>query len=218
VPPSSLKPADRGLVAYLALFFAAWTGYVLWIYPRVAAFGEGSFALVGCGIAVRLLLWLLPVFLMLFCNDRVPPLRALGLVDYWRRGVLAGIVIGAILLAAALLRFGWPSAPYVTWGSLLGPSFSVGFFEEIPFRGFILQKLWTRMGFWLANVLTSLLFVAVHLPGWLSLHLFNWALAANISVFGLAAGAVFRYSRSLWACIIGHDANDFISFVLFHGR
>ena len=124
----------------------------------------------------------------------------------------------AILLAAALLRFGWPSAPHVTWGSLLGPSFSVGFFEEIPFRGFILQKLWTRMGFWLANVLTSLLFVAVHLPGWLSLHLFNWGLAANIFVFGLAAGTVFRYSRSLWACIIGHDANDFISFVLFHGR
>jgi len=155
---------------------------------------------------------------MLFRTDRVPPLRALGLVEYWRRGVLAGIVIGAILLAAALLRFSWPSAPHVTWGSLLGPSFSVGFFEEIPFRGFILQKLWTRMGFWLANVLTSLLFVAVHLPGWLSLHLFNWGLAANIFVFGLAAGTVFRYSRSLWACIIGHDANDFISFVLFHGR
>jgi len=205
-------------VLYLAVFFAAWTGYVLWIYPRVAALGEGSFALAACGIAVRLLLWLLPVFLMLFRTDRVPPLRALGLVEYWRRGVLAGIVIGAILLAAALLRFGWPSAPHVTWGSLLGPSFSVGFFEEIPFRGFILQKLWTRMGFWLANVLTSLLFVAVHLPGWLSLHLFNWGLAANIFVFGLAAGTVFRYSRSLWACIIGHDANDFISFVLFHGR
>jgi uncharacterized protein len=74
------------------------------------------------------------------------------------------------------------------------------------------------MDFWLANALTFLLFVGVHLPGWLSLHLFNWPLSGTISVFSFAMGVVFRFTRSLWSCIISHDANDFISFVLFRGR
>jgi hypothetical protein len=31
-------------------------------------------------------------------------------------------------------------------------------------------------------------------------------------------GVLFKMTRSLWSCIIRHDANDFVSFVLFHGR
>ena len=116
------------------------------------------------------------------------------------------------------MRFGWPTAPYLTWNSLLGTSIGVGFFEEIPFRGYVLQKLATRMNFWFANLLTSLLFVGVHLPGWLSLHLFDWPLAAIIFAFSFAMGVLFKMTRSLWSCIIAHDANDFVSFVLFHGR
>ncbi|MGO8697892.1 MAG: type II CAAX prenyl endopeptidase Rce1 family protein [Limisphaerales bacterium] len=74
------------------------------------------------------------------------------------------------------------------------------------------------MNFWLANGLTSLVFVSLHLPGWFLLRLFTPLLALNIFLLSFVWGLVFRYSRSLWACIICHDANDFISSVLFHGR
>jgi membrane protease YdiL (CAAX protease family) len=94
--------------------------------------------------------------------------------------VLVGVALAILLFTACWMRFGWPAAPHLTWNSPLGTSIGVGFFEEIPFRGYILQKLAIRMNFWLANMLTSLLFVGVHLPGWLSLHLFNWPLAAII--------------------------------------
>jgi uncharacterized protein len=179
-----------------------------------------SFSQAVAGIAVRLLLWVTPVFIMLRVVDRLEPLRALGLIDNWKRGVLAGMVLSALLFAASLLRFGWPHGEMRngSWSGLLGPSLGVGFFEEIPFRGFILQKLWTRMNFWLANGLTSLVFVGVHLPGWFMLHMFALPAAANVLVLSLAWGVVFRYSRSLWSCIISHNANDFISFVLFHGQ
>jgi membrane protease YdiL (CAAX protease family) len=50
------------------------------------------------------------------------------------------------------------------------------------------------------------------------LHLFSLPLALNILAVSFVLGAVFRYSRSLWSCIISHSANDFISFVLFSGR
>lgn len=35
----------------------------------------------------------------------------------------------------------------------------------------MLQKFAERVDFWLANLLTSTLFLAVHLPGWLALHM-----------------------------------------------
>jgi membrane protease YdiL (CAAX protease family) len=218
VTSSQVRPAGGAFALYLVGFFGAWTAYVLWLYPLVVGLGEGSLALAAAGIGVRLLIWLAPVLLMLAQNDRVAPLRALGLVEHWQRGVRVGVALAVLLFAASWMRFGWPTAPYLTWSSLLGTSIGVGFFEEIPFRGYILQKLATRMNFWLANLLTSLLFVGVHLPGWLSLHLFSWPLAANIIVFGFVMGILFRITRSLWSCIITHDANDFVSFVLFHGR
>jgi len=215
-PP--VRPAGGAFALYLVAFFGAWTAYVLWLYPLVAGLGEGSFAEAAAGIGVRLLVWLAPVLLMLAQNDRVAPLRALGLVEHWQRGVLLGVALAIPLFTASWMRFGWPTAPYLTWNSLLGTSIGVGFFEEIPFRGYVLQKLATRMNFWFANLLTSLLFVGVHLPGWLSLHLFDWPLAAIIFAFSFAMGVLFKMTRSLWSCIIAHDANDFVSFVLFHGR
>lgn len=52
------------------------------------------------------------------------------------------------------------------------------------------------MNFWVANLLTSLLFVGVHLPGWLSLHLFNWPLATIFFAFSFAMGVLFKMTRS----------------------
>ena len=218
-PPTS-KPAGRAFALYLVLFAAVWTAYVLLVYRHVQALGEGSFLNAAAGFAVRLIVWVAPVFLMLGTVDRVAPLRALGLVEHWKRGVLSGIALSGLLLAANWLRFGSPHdvSSHLTWSSVLGPSLATGFFEEIPFRGFILQKLCTRMKFWLANGLTSLIFTGFHLPGWLMLDLFSWSLALNIFAISVALGLVFLYSRSLWGCIISHDANNFISFVLYHGR
>jgi uncharacterized protein len=217
---SMTKRADGRFSLYLVFFAAAWTGYVLFIFRHVQALGEETFAYAAVNISVRLMIWVLPVVLYLKFVDRVEPLSYLRLTDDWKHGVAVGLVFSALILAYSVIRFGPPhwASNYVTWNSILSTSFGIGFFEEIPFRGFILQKLSTRMNFWLANALASLVFVGMHLPGWLMLHLFTLPLALNIFVFSFALGAVFQYSRSLWSCVIGHSANDFFSFVLFHGQ
>ena len=217
---SSLKPANRQFAVYLGLFVTTWAGYVLLVYRHVQALGEASFAYAATNICVRLMIWVAPVFLMLKVVDRTAPLRALGLVDNWKRGVLVGLGLSTLLLVLPLLRFGWPHSigRNITWNSVLSTSLGIGFFEEIPFRGFILQKFQTRMNFWLANALTSLVFVSLHLPGWFRLHLFTPSLTLNIFALSFVWGMVFRCSRSLWSCVISHSASDFISFVLFHGR
>jgi membrane protease YdiL (CAAX protease family) len=104
----------------------------------------------------------------------------------------------------------------VTWNSVLGTSFLVGFIEEIPYRGFMLQKFAERVGFWAATLITSALFVAVHLPGWLALHTFRSTTAVTIFVLSVVLSLAFRYAKSLWAPILTHSANDFLSFVIFH--
>jgi membrane protease YdiL (CAAX protease family) len=79
----------------------------------------------------------------------------------------------------------------------------------------MLQKLAERLGFWRANPITPLLFLAIHLPGWIALHTLRADTAATIFVFGVVMAIVFRFSRSLWAPILTHSANDFLSFVVF---
>ena len=60
-----------------------------------------------------------------------------------------------------------------------------------------------------------MLFLAVHVPGWLALHILRLDTAITIFVFGAVMGIVFKYSESLWAPIVTHSTNDFLSFVLF---
>jgi membrane protease YdiL (CAAX protease family) len=216
----ALKPADGNFFIYLAAFLGSWTIYVLWAYPHVQALGEETFSYAFASLAIRLVLWVLPVLLMVRIDDAAEPLRTLGLFENASRGLLIGLGLAAIMLAIALLRFGWPRdiGTHVTWNGILSTSLGIGFFEEIPFRGYVLQKLWTRMNFWLANILTSLIFVSVHLPGWFSLQRFMPSLALNVFLIGFFLGVLFRYSRSLWSCIIVHDVHNFISAVLFPGR
>jgi membrane protease YdiL (CAAX protease family) len=103
----------------------------------------------------------------------------------------------------------------VTWNSVLGTSFLIGFVEEIPYRGFMLQKFAQRCGFWAGNLITSFLFLAVHVPGWIASDALRLDRALAIVIFGFVMGIVFECSDSLWAPIVTHSANDFLSFVIF---
>ena len=93
--------------------------------------------------------------------------------------------------------------------------FPIGFIEEVPYRGFIFQQLNEWFSFSEAAVISSLLFVTIHLPGWLSLHLFRTQRVIFIFVFGMLMVSLLRYSKSLWAPIVSHSLNDFFSVVLF---
>ena len=116
-----------------------------------------------------------------------------------------------------MLRFGPPqlSMERVTWNSVVGTSFLVRFIEAIPYRGFMLQKFTERVGFWLANLLTSLLFLGIHLAGWIALQALSAEMAGTVFILGAVLAIAFKYSGSLWAPVLTDSANNFLSFVLF---
>ncbi len=206
-------------LAYLLLFFSLWTGWVLWVYPLMQALGTMTLAYALLNITLRLLVWVLPVFLYLRCIERVQPFEYLKLTQHWRRGILVGLALSLVNFFGMLLRFGPPhlSTEYITWNSILSTSILIGFIEEIPFRGFILQKLQETQPFWRANLLSSLLFLGIHLPGWIALHQLTLSGAITIFLIGVILAAAFHYSQSLWSSIIAHSLNDFLSGVVFYG-
>lgn len=213
------KPRFSTFIIYVLAFHAFWMGaYVFEIYPWMRTLGEATLRYALVNLSIRLVVWVLPVFLYLVYIDRINPIIYLRLKQNWKRGVFLGIVLSALNLFGTMIRFGWPhpSAQSLTWNSVIGTSILIGFIEEVPYRGFMLQKFSERYGFWVALAISSFLFLSIHLPGWISLHLFKTSSVVSVFVFGIVMAIVFRYGKSLWAPIITHSTNDFIAFVLFH--
>ncbi len=205
-------------IAYLILFYGFWIGWVYLIYPPMQALGTATLLYALANLTSRLLLWIIPVFLYLRYIDHDNPVAYLKLNQYWKRGIFIGLALSVLNFLGMLLRFGppHPSMQFVTWNSILGTSILVGFFEEIPFRGFILQKFQEKFPYWTANLLSSLLFLGIHLPGWILLHTLTWSNVISIFVLGVIFALIFYYSKTLWSSIITHSLNDFLSAVLFH--
>ena len=204
-------------IVYLILFNGAWVCWVLFIYPRMRELGEASLSYALLNIALRLAIWVVPVLAYLRYVDHTDPVTYLKLSCAWRRGLQIGIGLTLLNLLLSVARFGVPHPNWhaVTWNNVLSTSLLIGFIEEIPFRGFILQKLGERMNFASATALSSGLFLAIHLPGWISLHMLNPGVAVFVFVFGVAMAIIFKYSNSLWSVIVAHSLNDFLSVVVF---
>ena len=204
-------------VLYLALFNAAWTTWVLLGYPHLRALGEQTLAYALINIGVRLVIWVLPVFAYLRYVDGVDPIVYLKLRQHWIRGVVVALIFSALNFLLLLMQHGSPHfrSAALSWNSILSTSLLIGFVEEVPYRGFVFQKLAERFSLTSAALLSSVLFLAIHLPGWISLHLFKTATAVFVFVFGFLMVVLLRYAKSLWAPIISHSLNDFFSAVLF---
>jgi CAAX amino terminal protease family. len=206
-------------IVYLIAFNATWIVWVYEFYPRMQAIGDRTLVYALLNLTFRSLVWVLPVFLYIRYIDGADPFEYLKLKQHWKRGVIVGLVLTGVNLLGSLARLGMPhpSLNSITWNSVLSTSILIGFFEEVPYRGFILQKLQERFNFWVANLISSLLFLGIHLPGWISLHLLRVGNVVVIFTFGFIMAIVFRYTRSLWSAIITHSLNDFLSAVVFVG-
>lgn len=161
---------------------------------------------------------MLPVFLYLRYVDRVQPCVYLKLKHHWLRGILIGLGFSAVIFLLSLAQHGLPHtrAGLFTWNSILSTSLLIGFIEEVPYRGFVFQKLCAWLSRKSAIAISSLLFVIIHLPGWLSLHLFTIRILIFVFVFGVLMAILLLFSKSLWAPVVSHSLNDFFSAVVFH--
>lgn len=204
-------------LVYVVAFHVLWIAWPVFLYPRLMTLGSATLTYALINLSFRFLYWIAPVLLYLRYVDGVNPFEYLRMTPPVRRGVILALVLTAINIIGTFARFGMPhlSLQRVTWNSMLGTSFLIGFFEEIPYRGFMLRKCSERMNIWLANLVTSLLFLSIHLPGWIALHTFNAGGAVSVFLLGVVLAWAVSDSGSLWSAIITHSANDCLTFVIF---
>ena len=211
---------DRYIIAYPPLLCASWI--VAWILNGALRhrfhWDAGTDTIYW--IAMKAIVWVLPALLAIRVMERASLVQFLEL-SHAGRGVLWGGVVGLALAAVTLLGKTLPAGtpPHV-------PSFSVVLLnavvvaplvEEITLRGFFLKRLELNgLSFWSANVLTTLVFVVMHVPGWLfggrfpSMASLAQALVP-LAMLSLLFGWTKKRAQSLYAAIVVHAMNNLYS-------
>jgi uncharacterized protein len=125
-------------------------------------------------------------------------------------GMLATFIICASsLLLKATGHLKWMDiifdsrALFLAFGSVV----IISFYEELIFRGYILNNLMDSFPGWLALVISAFLFMIFHWTGQSSIGFFS---LANYLIMGLILGLNYIYSRNLWFSFCFHVAWKFM--------
>lgn len=159
-------------------------------------------------LVVYIAILIVPIIIYLKFKEKVKVLTYLKLNTNSKKGIGTALVVCCIfivMLAVKKAIFSISDTINFDLGILWLSVILVGFLEEIPFRGFLLQKLWNKIGFWKANIVTTAVFVSVHIPTWLNSNTPIVKAAISISFVSLALGYLFREYKSLWVPIICHS-------------
>jgi membrane protease YdiL (CAAX protease family) len=167
----------------------------------------GSLSYFTLNLLLYILIVICPIILWLKLKDKANPLIYLKIIGNSKKGILIGTIISSIyiiLLFTKNANNGLDSINFnlgLLWISVL----LVGFLEEIPFRGFILQKLENKMSFWKANLLTTIIFVSFHIPTWINSNTDIIKAGTNVFMVSFVLGYLFKEYKSLWITIICHS-------------
>jgi membrane protease YdiL (CAAX protease family) len=125
-------------------------------------------------------------------------------------GMLATFIICACsLLLKATGHLRWMDiifdsrALFLAFGSVV----IISFYEELIFRGYILNNLMDSFPGWLALTISALLFMIFHWSGQSSIGFFP---LANSFIMGLILGLNYVYTRNLWFSFFFHAAWKFM--------
>jgi membrane protease YdiL (CAAX protease family) len=179
-------------------------------------------------IAMKLLIWVLPVLVTVrllapsspsssWPSSSSSPAAFLGL-RHLKRGLLWGCAAGALLIAVTFAgrtlpegtAFRLPTLSLVLMNAVV----VAPLVEEIALRGFFLECLeLSGYAFWNANVWTTVLFCAMHVPGWLFAGRFPSpggmaAALLPLAMLSLVFGWTKKRSGSLYASMIAHAINN----------
>jgi membrane protease YdiL (CAAX protease family) len=210
----------RYISVYPFALFAAWVAawmINLTLRPRLGWEVEADTIY---WIVLKLVVWIAPALLAIQRLERVPVDEFLDLHNA-KRGLIWGLGTGAGLVAVNYLGKTLPSGT-----TLHKPALDLVFVnavavaplvEEVTLRGFLLKRLELNgQSFWRANALTTVVFVAMHLPGWFFQG--RWLTLAGLAeravplaVLSLLFGWTKRRSDSLYAAILLHAINNLYS-------
>jgi membrane protease YdiL (CAAX protease family) len=208
---------------FLAAFFLAWSLRATIFYSIDEKISPGLSRVLFSQF-IKLLLWVVPAFGFAWFVRRASPVQYLGIsvLPTRKQWAICLGVTGAFLCAiiafetvAGHKRFSF-AAPSFSLIALIGLVVSP-VLEEILFRGLVLKELAGLLSSWNANLITSALFVGIHLPFWLFHSGPTQAVLANavgVFAFSLLAGWLYLRSRSIWPPVGVHILNNALAQLL----
>jgi len=210
---SRVKKNDvKAMIGYLLIFYAIWTLKELWLVEYIHTFDDTISAYITA--VVKISVWIVPAWLYIKYYLNTNPIDYLKMNDNVKKGLFWGGVLSSLIglrfafetyiLNKQIFDFSLPLDSYLNVFLLAGIT------EEIVFRGLILQEINKRITFWKANVITALLFLAIHYPIWIY-HGEFFDLWGHLYVFllGLIFGFVYKKTGSLWSVVILHSFHNF---------
>ncbi len=236
VPPKGERPIPGKwryvgeIFAVIMLEFALWAAYRYFSAPLLGSFGTFQFYAVH--IVAAPTIHLLPIIAYWKYVRKEPGVPFKFTRKLLMSGVMVGLV-GAIIwrvmemltydaLAVmaggyapdTLMFFNW--LDYTTAGLFALMTFThffiVGPVEELEFRGFVQDQGARAIPNWQALTLSSVLFGCSHIPIALFVYQFPPATFAVALVGWISAGFVFgalyTWSRNIWACIVMHGMGN----------
>jgi hypothetical protein len=175
---------------------------------------------------MKLVLWVLPAAAFAHWVRRAQPAKYLGLsVVPSRRNWWLGLAVTCSFLLAVTLVESTVGGKSLSGARLasLTPVLALlqlvisPLLEELLFRGLVLKELMALLPTFAATAITSLLFVGVHLPFWLSHGGVTQVTISNafgVFLFSLVACWLFARTGSIWPPTIAHIANNVLSSLL----
>lgn len=148
-----------------------------------------------------------PVIFYIKYREKEKILEYLRLKENLMKGIIIGSSISIIFIILSIIKHLILDTNHlsVEFGVLWIYGLLSGFMEEIPIRGFLLKKVSTNIGFWKANITTSIVFLMLHFPKWIYLGEISFKNIIINFFMSVIFGYLVEEYDSLWASIICHS-------------
>jgi membrane protease YdiL (CAAX protease family) len=202
----SSSSSFRDLSVFIVIFFCVWIAAVTLIW-------KSGFVAEPLRPWARTAIWIGAGFSWTWWQKLPRPCEWLGLVPVSRWALTCSVGVFCALIILNVLRIQIVMAPthhLLTWTApQFVWSFTGVFAEELVFRGVILvEALILFSPFW-AIILSAILFVFIHIPGWVLLSLpVDGLEVATVFLVGLIAGWLRWATGSIWPAVAAHWANN----------
>ncbi len=173
---------------------------------------------------VKFTIWLVPTFLFLKYVDRVNPFNYLKLTTRIESPALGfTLTLGWFIGLQVVEHFTnartiWLGTKLSAdqWTTILLTVAGAPVIEEIFYRGFVLQKFRALFNFWLANTITTILFILVHWFYWLySGQPIKQVIVSSLQILPLSLmlGWLVKKTNSIYPSMLLHLFNNLTAFV-----
>lgn len=201
----------NNIIIHIVVFYISWSLYSIYILPKIYVTD------IFLQIIFKIAIWILPVFtILVYRKENIlnylklnKPITEVKLTFSISLFFIIYLFIGRIIVSHGIVFNLFFNLHRWIMGVFLAPVV-----EEILFRGFFLQNLSTGLKFKTANFINSLMFLLIHVPGWIVLHKLSFEIGFFVFVFSIIQGYVFKKTESLWSCILIHAITNITAFSL----